>query len=602
MLQVHLQLPENRAQHYLHQIKTNPEAPLVLKILEKQKDDLYNHKFIAEVEELKGLAAEGKIMLLIPKDSSEIQININDKILAYAAFEQLPKQKNPHGFEYDEYLRNKNIYRQISLRNQFIILENKAINFQEIAESARTSIIEKLEEHAFKDDELAIIQALLLGDKKDISEEVHENYVDAGVIHILAVSGLHVGIILLILNYLLSPLNSFKYGRLLKIFLLIFLLWSFAFLAGLSASIIRAVTMFSFVAVGMQLKRKTNILNTVFASLLLLLFVNPLYLFDVGFQLSYSAVTAIVLFQPLIHNFWKPKHTVSKFLWSTFSVTLAAQAGVLPLSLFYFHQFPGLFFISNLVILPGLGLLIGLGILVIILAVLDVLPDFIARSFEVIIQLLNNFIEFVAHQEAFIFKSISFSLFQAIASFLLLFALFFFLKNTNVRQFKALLVATILLQAAFIYEKHEKVTSELIIFHKSRNSLIGTKENADLKLYSDWKGASEANFIQAYQTEEGIHEVKSEEIQNFLIFKNQRILIVDSLGLYDFSNLEIDYILLRNSPQINLDRLLQCWKSATIIADGSNYPSYVARWKRTCEKTKTPFHNTREKGAFLVKL
>ena len=168
--------------------------------------------------------------------------------------------------------------------------------------------------------------------------------------------------------------------------------------------------MFTVIAIAMNLKRPSNIYNTLAISMFFLLLFKPLLLFDVGFQMSYIAVLAIVSIQPLIIKVWTPKYKLVNYFWNIFTVTIAAQIGVLPISLYYFHQFPGLFFVSNLVILPFLGLILGLGFIVIILASLKILPQFVADIYGGLISLMNHFIEWVSQQESFLFKDISFGI------------------------------------------------------------------------------------------------------------------------------------------------------------------------------------------------
>ncbi|TYA81458.1 ComEC/Rec2 family competence protein, partial [Seonamhaeicola marinus] len=230
-----------------------------------------------------------------------------------------------------------------------------------------------------------IINALFLGQRQNIDRAIYTNYTNAGAIHILAVSGLHVGIIFLILNFLFKPIERLKKGYLIKTIFLLTTLWGFAVIAGLSASVTRAVTMFSIVAIAVNLKRPTNVYNTLAISIFVILLFKPLFIFDVGFQLSFLAVFAIVAIEPMLNKLWKPKNKLLKIYWQTLTVTISAQFGIIPISLFYFHQFPGLFFISNLVIIPLLGFILGFGILIILLASINVLPQFLADAFGFII-------------------------------------------------------------------------------------------------------------------------------------------------------------------------------------------------------------------------
>jgi competence protein ComEC len=192
-----------------------------------------------------------------------------------------------------------------------------------------------------------VVSALILGQQQDISKEILKDYQYAGAIHILSVSGLHVGFILLFITFLLKPLRKDKLGNTIRLLTIIISLWGFAILAGLSPSVVRSVTMFSFVAVGMYLKRSTNIFHTLLVSMFLILFFQPSFLFDVGFQLSYLSLFFILWLQPVISNLWEPKNKIVSYFWDILTVSFAAQIGAFPLSIFYFHQFPGLFFINK---------------------------------------------------------------------------------------------------------------------------------------------------------------------------------------------------------------------------------------------------------------
>ena len=179
-----------------------------------------------------------------------------------------------------------------------------------------------------------MVSALILGQQQDISKEILNDYQYAGAIHILSVSGLHVGFILLFLTFLLKPIPKNKLGNTIRLIIIIICLWGFAILAGLSPSVIRSVTMFSFVAVGMYLKRSTNIFHTLLVSMFLILFFQPSFLFDVGFQLSYLSLFFILWLQPLLSNIWTPKNKIVNYFWDILTVSFAAQIGAFPLSIF----------------------------------------------------------------------------------------------------------------------------------------------------------------------------------------------------------------------------------------------------------------------------
>ena len=504
--------------------------------------------------------------------------------------------------QYKSYLQKKHIYHQLYITNtQLLKISTQKHTLFGYASQLRERINKNLKQSNFKEDELAIINALLLGQRQDISKDIYDSYSQAGVIHILAVSGLHVGIILLLLHFLFKPIERFKHGKVIKILLIVVLLWSFAIIAGLSASVTRAVTMFSIVAIGMNLKRPTNIYNTLAISMFVILLFKPLFLLDVGFQLSYLAVFAIVTIQPILYKLWKPKLKIIDYFWQIFTVTLAAQFGVIPVSLYYFHQFPGLFFISNLVIIPFLGFILGFGILVIILSLLNTLPSLLANLYENIISLMNNFVGWISQQEQFLFKNIPFGIVEVIVAYILIVAAVNIYKKQNYISVLLFLISILFVQSTFMYNKYQATTNEFIVFHKNRYSIIGMKQNNKLKIHHNLDMVSLENnsIITNFRVGERIVETKTDSLQSIYLLNNKTLLVVDSLGIYNVKYFKPHIILLRNSPKINLKRLIDSLQPELIISDGSNFKSYQERWSKTCEAKKIPFHQTGKKGAFV---
>ena len=603
-LTVNIKTQRNFKNHYSKQqiITIDTNYTINFRIREVLKPSLYHNKYIIDILGLNTKKVSGKSLLNVQKDSTKANLKVDDILITNSNFKELNAPLNPNQFNYKNYLHKKYIYHQLTTTNSELLkTSSKKNTLFGFASQLRERINKNLKLYNFKDDELSIINALLLGQRQDISKDIYDSYTQAGVIHILAVSGLHVGIILLLLNFLFKPLERFKYGKYIKILLLVILLWSFAIIAGLSASVTRAVTMFSIVAVGINLKRPTNIYNTLAISMFLLLLIKPTFLFDVGFQLSYLAVFAIVSIQPILYKLWKPKLKIIDYLWQIFTVTLSAQFGVIPASLYYFHQFPGLFFISNVVIIPFIGFILGFGILVIILSLLNTLPSFISNLYGSIIGLMNDFVAWVSHQEQFLFKNISFGIIEVIVSYMFFIALVNIYKKRSYRTVVLFLVSILMIQGAFIYNKHKTSTNEFIVFHKSRNSMIGIKQKNRLLIHHNLDNTSidKNRIVTNYKIGEHIVKTDFDSLQSIYKLNTKNLLIVDSLGIYNVKSFKIDIVLLRNSPKINLKRLIDSLQPELIISDGSNYKTYQERWSKTCEVQKTLFHQTSIKGAFV---
>ncbi|MDU8885178.1 ComEC/Rec2 family competence protein [Yeosuana sp. MJ-SS3] len=601
ILTVNLHNQKNFEDHYSHKISSKSESHvLLLKVREVLKSSAFHDKYVVNVIKMNNNEVSGKILLNIAKDSSKNQLTIDEEFLIKTNLAEINTPLNPNQFNYKNYLEKKYIFHQIYTdHSELFKLKSNSSTIFGSANHIRTTINEKLKKYDFKGDELAIINALLLGQRQDIDRDIYENYTNAGAIHILAVSGLHVGIILLLISFALKPIEQIKHGVFIKTLLIVLFLWCFAVVAGLSASVTRAVSMFSILAIGLQMKRPANIYNSIAISVFFLLLVKPMFLFDVGFQLSYAAVLGIVSIYPLIYKLWKPKHFILDKFWQIFIVSLAAQIGVIPLSLFYFHQFPGLFWLSNLVIIPFLGLILGLGLIIILMALLGVLPSFLARIYESIIRAMNLFIEWVSVHEEFLIKDISFGIIFVITTYLIIASTVRYIKNKSFHNLIYAFVAILFFQATLIYKNIENQQIAFIVFHKSRKSLIGEKTGTKFIVHHNLDSIENNFILKNYCIGNHIKEIKEDTLKNIYQIADKKLLVIDSLGIYNVKSFKPSYVLLRDSPKINLNRLIDSINPELVIADGSNYISYIERWEETCNKRKLPFYQTGKKGAYI---
>ena len=579
------------------------ENILQLKVKEVLKSDTYNAKYIAEIIAINNNYFNGKILLNIKRDSFEKILNIDDLLLISSKIKKIYSPLNPHQFDFSMYMKSQGIHNQIHSSYQSMLNQSKGkFTLRGQASKIRNHLIKKLKESALTSNEIAIVQALILGQKKDINKQLYTDYAAAGAIHILAVSGLHVGIIYFILIALLRPLKRlFKHELIISIIIVISL-WGFAFLTGLSPSVIRAVTMFSFFAFAKAINRETNTINTLFLSYFTLLIINPLWLFHIGFQLSYLAVLSILWLLPLFNKVYCPKNYFARKIWDIFTVTLAAQTGIFPLSIYYFHQFPGLFFMTNLIILPFLGVLLGGGIILIILSIFNVIPEWFALTYNYLIKFMNSCIHVIANQKLFLFQNITFSLYKVFASYLLIISIILFWNSQNRKNTLFFAVGLSILFSVSIFDNYSNSKNELIVFHKNKQSIIGNKNNSILNLYTSDSILDIGNSypIKAYKVAKGITDYSVIKSPYIFKYNEKLILVIDSLGIYPDSY-KIDIILLTYSPKINLNRMLESLQPKMIIADGSNYKSYVKRWKKSCNKKNIAFHFTGTDGAYIIK-
>lgn len=596
-----IRLPQFHPRHFVYQAHQDRPDLLFLKVERYVKPDLYNQKFIASVKRVNHKLTTGKILMLVPHDSLLNDIKVDDLLLVYSTIQKLPSAKNPSDFDYSSFMNLQDVYGQSFINNHSIISKKEGSKtIFGTAQNIRSDIVAKLSDTKLGIEERGIIQALILGEKKDVNPDLYKKYAAAGAVHILAVSGLHVGILYSLLLLLLHPLRYIQNGIQFQYVLIILILWLFAFLSGLSPSVTRAVTMFSVFAFAQIIYRKTSSLNNLFLSFFFLLIYNPLWLFQVGFQLSYLAVFFIVWLNPYFEKLWRPKNFALRKIYAISTVSICAQLGVMPLTLYYFHQFPGLFLITNIIILPVLGVIMALGIIVVILAVLQNLPDWSAVFYNTIVRLMNDFISWVALQEQFLFTDIPFSSLKTLCSYIVIVLLVLWLKFAKHKLTVAFLLSVALLIMVFIYENFSNSHNEMYVFHRKGRTVLIRKSGRNMEVLADDGKVEEIFSVKSYKIKNAIKATDRKPLPKVFKYENKNILILDSLGIVPAID-NVHTIILRKNPRVNFERLIDSTKPQHIIADGSNTKYFVERWSRTCKKKKLPFHNTAEKGAYAIR-
>jgi len=587
----------NQESHYtFHLKKANSLVLEVSKTLKPSKNYL---KYEALVKQVNKNFTVGKLLLNIKKDSLKTDLKIGQYLFTNATVKNLPDVKNPFQFDYKSYLENQNIYRQIyTQKSAIIVLKKSKTSIYSLAQNFRNKVVTNFVKKGLKGDELAVVKALLLGERQDLSVELRQEYANAGAIHILAISGLHIGIIMFLLSWLLKPLEYFKNGKNSKLILIILFLWIYAVIAGLSPSIIRATTMFTALSISLFSNRKTDVYNVLALSAFVLLLIKPQFLFDVGFQMSYLAVLAIVAIQPKLVALWHPKYKIVHYFWQLLCVSTAAQIGVVPLSLYYFHQFPGLFFLTNLVVIPLLGFILGLGLLLVLLATINLLPTILIDFYQNIIQYLNLFISWIAHQERFLIQNISFSLALLLVSYFVIIAFYNWVETKKSWLLQLTLVAVLSLQSVLFYEKYtSNKTDQFVVFNSYNESLLTLKKAQNLQIIT--KDMPNETVLKSYLIGAHIKKViQNNKAQNIFIINGKKVLVIDKKGVYE-PVLSCAIVIITQSPKINLQRLIEKLKPQLIIADNTNYTSFVARWQQTCTQLNIPFYNVSKKGAFI---
>ena len=586
--------------HYSHFI--DKEDNLLINLTHALKPNYFQFRFYGKVAQVNQHNSKGKILISINKEKLKKTPQTGDQIFTQKRPKQLLTRTNPGGFDYKSYLKKIKIYDQLQLKeNDFIIIKNQNTTPLDLIRRWNIQLQEKLNQSQLTTASKNTLKTLLLGKRNALDRELVQAYADAGVIHILAISGLHIGIIMLFLGFVLRPIRLLPKGKWFYILSIILLLWCFALFSGASPSVIRAVTMFSGLAIARYTHRIHSTFHLLIVSFLLLLVIYPPFLYQVGFQMSYLAVLGIIKIHPMLQKIWQPQYLLLQKFWEITTVCLAAQIAVAPLSIFYFHQFPGLFLLSNWVVLPFFGLfLIGsMGTLFIIASDYEI--HYLTIVYDKTVSVMNESIIWIARQEAFLFQNMGLSLSALISVYALLIFLYWGIKSKEVKYFVGLASAALLLQTIlFLEEWNLSKNNQLWLFYQHDSTIIGHHTFKKLMLYSPQKISQKETFLNDFKNKFPLDTIEVKSFSNTFISKSLQLLVLDKKAIYKIPSIKTTHLFITNDPKVNMDRVLEYLHPKMVFADGSNKPWNIERWKQSCQKRNIPFVNLRTNGAYKI--
>ena len=386
----------NKSDHF----SKMPAKYLLVKISNEpvQKNGLL--RFTAEAEEnISGsqkVTSSGNLLVTV-KDSAASGLYYGDELLIPANYQSVPPPANPAEFNYKKYLANQNIHCQCFLQHgQYHLLRSNTGNaLISFSLRLRQRLVQRLKQNMHSPEAIAVASTLILGYKADLSNDVLQAYSKTGTIHVLSVSGAHVAIVFILLEFIFGVMSRWKHGRTIKAVLIITIIWYYALLSGFSPAVCRAAVMISMVIIGRTYSRTISTLNILAVSAFALLLYDPLFISDVGFQLSYLAVAGLIVLQPVVYKWISFKNKWADKLWALCSVSVAAQVITFPLSAYYFHQFPIYFLISNLFIIVPSAVIMYAGIAFFLFGWIPILGEILGFVLEKSILIMDRVLTFI---------------------------------------------------------------------------------------------------------------------------------------------------------------------------------------------------------------
>ena len=558
----------------------------------------------------------GKVLVYFTKDEVSEKLKYGDKIIFSKPLQDITNSGNPGAFDYKQYCAFQQIFQQVYLKNnEWILLKEKDQSaFYALVFKTRDYILNTLEKYIPREQEAALAKALLIGYRNDLDKDLVQAYSNTGVVHLIAISGMHLALIYVSLLWLFARIPFVKKSKIIKLVLVLSCLWFFAFLTGASASVLRSAVMFTFIAVGAFLDSRNSIYNSLAVSAFVLLCYDPYLLWDVGFQLSYLAVLGIVICQKYIYNWFYFKNKLVNEIWELASVSLAAQVLTLSVCIYYFHQFPLLFLLSNMIAIPLSTLILFACIALVAVSPIPLVAICLGKLVWAFIWLLDLLILAINSIPFSLWGGLSISLTETVILYLIITACIYWLIKKNMLALKLSIAFTFLFVYSLIYKNWKSMyQNKLIVYNVSQHKAIDFIYGHQYYFIGD-NEVLENDALKNYNIRPahimlGLHYNSHLpgfifNKNNFYQFYNCRILIIDSSLKYNVppQKIKVDYIILSKNPPTHIASIASIFDCKKYIFDASNSLWKIGQWKKECEELHLHFHSVVEQGAFITDL
>lgn len=590
-------------------------------LIEKNK----SHKADGYVETIlqhgKAIAAEGKLILYFSKDSVKTGLKYGDRIIIQKNLQTIKNSGNPGAFNYQRYAGFQGIFHNVFLKSKDWrkLDKNTRNGFRQLIFSARAYVLGVLQKSISTGtnsnrDELGIAEALLIGYTSDLDKDLVQAYSNTGVVHIIAISGMHLALIYVLLVWVFAKIPLINKSKWLQLFLILTCLWLFSILTGASPSVLRAAVMFSFIAVGKTYFKQASIYNSLAASAFVLLCYNPYYLWAVGFQLSYLAVLGIVIFQKPLYNCFYIKNKWVDKTWQLISVSTAAQLLTFPVCIYYFHQFPNLFLVSNLIAVPLSAIILYAEIALIALSWIPFAGTWLGKLVTGLVWVMNRIILWINDLSFAVWENIPATVLSTVLLYAILisFCAWLMLQYKKYFWMGMFAISAFVLQAVYNNWRSSK-QQKLIVYNVPQYTAIDFINGNRYQFVGDSILLQEG-LLQNFHLKPGriaqqlnTRTDSMEGVFNqgmFYQFNNKKIMIADKAMIFDtvVQKINLDLLIITKNPRLDITRLAKTFNCSKVVFDASNPPWKIEKWKNECKMLKLKFYSIPDTGAFVCNI
>jgi competence protein ComEC len=554
--------------------------------------------------------ASGKLILYVSKQVVNPSIVYGRVLLVpVPLIKEVSEPQNPAEFNYKRYLGFHGIYHQAYIgKPEHILITSKvdANGLQSWVYDFQGFVRKVLMRNINSANETAVAQALLYGYDDDIDPETVQAYSNTGTLHVLAVSGMHVGIIYLILGGMLGWLSRWKSGEIFRQLIILAALWLYSLVCGMSPSILRATVMFSFIIIGNLLQTRSNVYNTLAASAFTLLCFDPNMLANVGFQLSYLAVLGIVFFQPLLYNLYTPNFWLMDEIWKITAVSLAAQLVTFPVGLLYFHQFPNCFLFSNLFIIPLTTIILYGGLILVAIGKLGWFAWLLGQVLYGLIYFTNQLVGWVEQIPFAYVNGIHISIFQTLVLYVVIVCATAYVLLFHKFWLQLALLAMVVFTGIGSYQHIVHGKQQLLVVYKvNRSTAIQLVSGQTGVLVLDsalCANSSKRRFhLQQHTWQQQINQqqmlVCTNQWQQYTLGKKSILLAGEGKPV---CNHPVDYLL--TSRFLQLDELKQTLAFNQLVLTSAVRAKHAKQMIEWCKQNGIAVYDVGSKGAFVANL
>jgi competence protein ComEC len=573
------------------------------------------------------IPVRGHVLLFVERDTTETQTyRYGDRLMAAAQIAPTQPMLNPHGFDYARYLHFQNIHYQafVSADEVQQVSSGHGSWAWRQAFFCRERLLELLSKHFNEQQEYSVAAALLVGYTDDLPEDLRQAYADTGSMHALAVSGTHVGLLYVGILWLLGriPIRGRRMGRAQQLIALV-AIWAFAFLTGATPSVLRATVMFSAWIVGRLILRPNNGYNVLAASAFVLLFFNPYFLYHVGFQLSYAAVLGMMLFYPMIlkvmpaiKNRWLRE--LNNMLW----VGVAAQLGTLPMTLYYFHQFPCYFWLAGWVVVVGGALFLWGGFFLIVLDfIFPWLADWLGQALFWLVWGMNRAVIAIQQLPGSVVSGIWITEWVMLLLFGVLACMALGIQRRSKRW---VLAATTFLAAACLLHGiryGQQITSAQMTWYATPKLRLNDVRSGHQLLTATEADSTvllrtERRTAQPHRWASGVSSQPDQRMDFAEVFKSEyawhcppvsqfftlKCATVDATKWVRkaAAPLPVDYLVLSADARVSVAESVAKFPAKMVVFDGTNRRKTVRQWRDECDSLGIKYHDLMTDGALVI--